>query len=103
VIEPGEKSKATIKALFPSKHTDLVAKLLENECGDNLVFCENYSIEQMERIRLAALKLSKGDIKELQNVIALAQTDWRDLLVSAGFGSDLCAHLKWADNLAKKT
>ncbi len=102
MIELGERSKEVINVLFPPKHSDLAAELLLNECGDNLALCENHSSEQMERIRLAALKISMGDVTKLQEAISLAQTDWRDLLVVSGFGSDLNAHLKWAKSPLKK-
>jgi hypothetical protein len=55
----------------------------------------------MERIWLAALKLSGGDIGRLDNAVLLAQTDWRDLLVAAGFGSDSSAHFPWAKEAAR--
>ena len=32
---------------------------------------------------------------ELQKAIELAKTDWRDLLMSAGFGEDIHAHERW--------
>ena len=32
---------------------------------------------------------------KLYDAIALAQTDWRDLLVAAGFGDDVQAHKDW--------
>lgn len=102
MIELGETSKEVINVLFPLKHFDLAAELLLNECGDNLALCENYSTEQMERIRLAALKVSMGDVEKLQEAISLAQKDWRDLLVVSGFGSDLNAHLEWAKSPQKK-
>jgi len=49
----------------------------------------------MERIRFAVLKLSEGNIEKLVQGIELAQTDWRDLLMMAGFGEDVEAHDKW--------
>jgi hypothetical protein len=50
----------------------------------------------MERIWLATLKLSIGSITAFENAVLLAQVDWRDVLMGAGFGSDLEAHLKWS-------
>jgi hypothetical protein len=43
----------------------------------------------MERVRFAVLKLSGGDLEKLRKAIKLAQTDWRDLLMAAGFGHDV--------------
>jgi hypothetical protein len=49
----------------------------------------------MERIRFSVLKLSEGKIDELVRAIELAQVDWRDLFMEAGFGHDPEAHNKW--------
>jgi hypothetical protein len=49
----------------------------------------------IERIRFAVLKLSAGDLKALQRAIDLAKIDWRDVLVAAGFCSDVTAHKSW--------
>jgi hypothetical protein len=49
----------------------------------------------MERIRFAVLKLATESEAGLDAAVNLANTDWRDLLMSAGFGKDLDAHEKW--------
>jgi hypothetical protein len=49
----------------------------------------------LERCRFAALKLSCGQLEKLRGAIELAAKDWRDLLMAAGFGRDLEAHLRW--------
>ena len=54
----------------------------------------------MERIWLATLKLSDGSITAFENAVLLAQIDWRDVLLGAGFGNDLDAHIKWAAVIA---
>src|SRR5580704_7032158 len=65
--------------------------LLSHQCGENLPFCEKSDEFQLERVRFAALKVSKGDLRELQKAVKLAHTDWRDLLMAAGFGHDVSA------------
>ena len=67
--------------------------LLEG-CGRDLPFMQDATEEGLERIRLAVLKLSGGDLARLRDAIALARTDWRDVLVAAGF-DQLNAHLRW--------
>lgn len=69
--------------------------VLEAECGDNLPFCEDATPESLERIRFAVLKMSGGSLSGLLGAVALAKTDWRDVLVAAGFATDLSAHLAW--------
>ena len=56
----------------------------------------------MERVRFAAIKLSEGDIHKLQEAIVDARIDWRDLLMAAGFGSEVDAHTTWAKEILQK-
>lgn len=72
-----------------------VGDLLENSVGAELSGYEDCSSMKMERIRFAVLKLASEGAMSVDAAINLANTDWRDLLVSAGFGEDLNAHEKW--------
>jgi hypothetical protein len=74
---------------------DEVGRLLTEQCGNNLPFCERNDQFQMERIRFAVLKLSQGSMSELLRAIGVAKVDWRDVLVAAGFGNELLAHRRW--------
>ena len=69
--------------------------MLRSECGNNLPSLEHASAEGLQRIQIAALKVSVGDLEKLREAVRLAQVDWRDLLVAAGFEHDVEAHLKW--------
>ena len=80
--------------LFPEDSQEEVISILQNDCGKN-VLSSNYQNE-IERIQLAALKMSNGEIESLYSAIALAQTDWRDLLMAAGFGENVKSHISWA-------
>ena len=80
-----------ITILFRPNEIELVSSLLTDECGPNLA---EYP-ELLERIRFAILKLSHGDLNALQRAMDLAKLDWRDALVSAGFGDDIKAHESW--------
>ena len=95
MIELSEKTTDRINSLFSDNQRKEVEELLRLECGDNIPFCENKNKYEMERIRFAVLKLSEGNIEKLIQAIGLAQTDWRDLLMDAGFGEDVEAHNKW--------
>jgi len=55
-----------------------------------------------ERIQLGVLKLSEGNVDKLLSAISLARTDWRDLLMSAGFGYSITEHKNWAENIIKR-
>ena len=50
------------------------------------------------RCEIAALKISHQSLDGLKRAIDMYHTDFRDLLVSAGFGHDATAHEKWTPN-----
>ena len=84
-----------INVLFSKSQWDEVARLLLQECGNNLPLLDNFNEVELERVRFAALKLSGGNLKKLHDAIRLAKEDWRDLLVSVDFAEDLNAHRQW--------
>lgn len=84
-----------VEALFAPEDRGLVKQLLEEECANNLPFCERLNENGLERIRFAVLKLSAGDLTALGSEIDQAKRDWRDTLMAAGFGLDLTAHQRW--------
>jgi hypothetical protein len=89
---------ALVKKIFPN-HIDEAKQLLEEQCGQNLPFCENGTPESLERLRFAALKVSNGKLGDLIKAVNLAKIDWRDLLVWADFANDLEAHSTWAKQI----
>jgi hypothetical protein len=89
-----------IEAMFPPDLVLEVEELLLHQCGNNLPFLERADEFQLERFRFAALKLSAGNMEKLKSAIALAKEDWRDLLVSAGFGA-VDSHKAWFPDNAK--
>lgn len=54
-----------------------------------------HAARELERCRIAALKLSDGDLARLEQAVRLGRRDYRDLLVAAGFGNSTSAHLQW--------
>ncbi len=86
-----------LELLFRPEDQAEAIRLLVEECGHNLPFCADGTPQSLERIRFAALKLSAGELPMLREAVKLGQADWRDLLMSAGFG-DPEAHKKWAPN-----
>ena len=87
---------ALVQQTVPEDLLQEVINLLENECADNLPFLEKATSEGLERCRYAVLKIGEGNIDKLINAIALAQQDWRDLLVAAEFAESVDAHKFWA-------
>jgi len=96
------RTRQITEIIFSAKGLTEAIQWLEEECGNNLPSCENDDEYEIERIRFAVLKLSKGNIQKLLEAIDLARMDWRDLFMSAGFGYDVNAHEKWAKEILEK-
>jgi hypothetical protein len=91
-----ETTRAVIGRLFPEGERDGVEELLVRQCGGNLPLADRWGTAQFERLWLALLKISDGDRSRLDRAVGQARRDWRDVLVAAGFGDSLTAHLQWA-------
>ena len=87
-----------LEMLFSPADRELVSALLIEDCGAGLPFLEKADPIGLERVRFAVLKLSGGNFDAFQRALDLAKVDWRDVLVAAGFGSDLQAHKAWWPN-----
>ena len=98
-MQATERTIVVMRRLFRQADHRVVEDLLVRECGANLALTDLWGEAQFERLWLAAMKLSAGDVARLRKEIALAQTDWRDVLMAAGFGTSLEAHRQWADSL----
>ena len=91
-----DRSRKLINRVFADEATrNIVMEKLVNECGIGVPFCEKSTPEEMDRIRFSVVKLSEGDVKKLESAIELANVDWRDLFMAAGFGHDVEEHNKW--------
>jgi hypothetical protein len=95
MIEISHETRKRIKAQFPREDWRRVSEHLLIECGDNLPLVDSTYGELAERIRCAVVKLSAGNYEKLVQETAGAAKDWRDTLVTAGFGDDTKAHLSW--------
>jgi len=88
-----------VEYFFSPKQVAEAVQWLEEECGNNIPSCDKHDEYQMERIRFAAIKLSKGNMQKLLEAIDEARMDWRDLFMAADFGYDVHAHEKWAKEI----
>jgi hypothetical protein len=95
MVELSSRTRTHIHALFRPSDVAPAERTLLADCGDNLPQLACASPEDLERIRFAALRLSGGCLNDLGKAIELAQADWRDLLVAAGFADNPRAHLQW--------
>lgn len=71
----------SIQSIFPNQNQRKILKLLN-------LYGTEYHESEKERVQLAILKLSNGNIEELQKQIKLAKTDYRDVLSSAEYNLD---------------
>jgi hypothetical protein len=65
--------------------------------------CEDYSPNELERIRFAVIKYSEGHLEKLSIAVKLANEDWRDLLIEVGFANDINSHNIWAHSVDEVT
>jgi len=84
-----------IDAIFDKALRDSAIKLIREQCGMGLPLMHSAVPADYDRIRLAVIKLSGGTIEGLERGISDARNDWRDVLLEAGFGHDVEAHLHW--------
>ncbi len=94
-MELSGRTISIIKTLFLVEEHELVIELLLSDCSNNVAGCSTWTQDNLDRLWLSVLKLSVGDVEKLYSAITLAQTDYRDLFMSAGFGLDAQAHKKW--------
>ena len=97
------RTRQLVEIIFSPKRVAEATRWLEEECGNNIPFCDKHDEYQMERIRFAALKLSNGNIQKLLGAIDEARMDWRDLFTAADFGYDVNAHELWAKDILEKS
>lgn len=97
--DPTRRVRRVISALFPPGSWDRVARVLATECTPAKLHSVGLLEPEVERIRLAVLRISEGQDRNLDRGVRMAQTDYRDALMGAGFG-DSSAHLDWADSVA---
>lgn len=96
MVELSAATRERLRDLFTPDDANEAERLLVEECADNLPAIGGPATPiRLERIRFAALRRSDGRIERLREAVALAQTDWRDLLVAAGFAHDVDAHARW--------
>jgi hypothetical protein len=86
-----QQTEERIALLFPHEWQRALVRAALSEQP----FVNSASEAASERLQFAALKLSEGNLDKLNRAVALAKIDWRDLLMAAGFGEDIKAHLAW--------
>lgn len=95
MVPLSSSTRLRLDALFAEPDRQKAAALIAERCAEKLPLVQNTTPESLERLRFAVLKLSSGDLGKLEAALKLAEQDWRDLLVAAGFADDAMAHRSW--------
>lgn len=72
-----------LRETFSAADQAEAVSLLEEGAGRNLPLNDPPNLDNLERIRLALIKLAEGKLSELKQRIAIAKKDWREVLVPA--------------------
>jgi hypothetical protein len=95
MVALSKSTQEQLRTIFAPSFQDEVTLILVNECADNLPFLERAGPRQLDRIRLAVLRLSNGDVPKLREWVDRAKLDWRDVLMAAGVPQTDTAYHKW--------
>ena len=95
MVQLSPATRERLVALFKANDVSEAERLLAEDCAEGLPPVGEATPMGLERIRFAALRTSDGELNRLRDAIRLANTDWRDLLVAAGFAGDVDAHKSW--------
>jgi hypothetical protein len=64
-----------IARLFPAHECQAVADFLDRSCGRTIPFRREATAQQLEYVRLCALRLSKGDFAKLREEVEMANIE----------------------------
>lgn len=82
-VELTELVSRKVCQLFSNEDQAEAIRLLEKECGLGLPFQESTAPQDLDRVRLAVLKLAGGNLSALRKEIDTARSDWRDVFFAA--------------------
>ena len=85
-----------ILQVFAPEDQAEAARILAYDCANNIPLFETQDETGLDRMRFAVLKLCRGNLAELRWWVGLAQEDWRNVLLAAGFAEKGSAHREWA-------
>jgi hypothetical protein len=80
--------------VFPVEYEEAARRLAAYQPTEELAVRSDIRVAGAERVRASILKLSEGILDRLDWAIQRALDDTRDVMIMAGFGNDLRAHIK---------
>ena len=93
-MQLSDKTEKVIQIIFSEEKWKYVREIIIERLLSPYPNCDN-----TEQICLSVLKYSRGQIDTLLIGIEEGAKDFRDLIVSAYFATDINAHIKWADQV----
>ncbi len=99
----GPIAKELIMTCGPENSKEDLIMLLSKKASSNLPGVGEGSewVNLIDRIQLGIIRMSNWEPDAVAKMINEAQTDYRDLLMNAGFGESLLAHIEWSTNAIK--
>jgi hypothetical protein len=93
----GPLTHALVESVCPAPLCAAVTELLSQRCAPTLpgVGQTPEWLTLIDRVQLATLHGSAWDLTRIAAAVDLANTDWLDVIVGAGFGHSLGAHIEW--------
>ncbi len=93
----GKLTEELITCCCPASQQREISELLSRRCSSNLPGVGDSPEwgELIDRVQLAAIRGSAWNIEKIGKAVSLANIDWRDVLVGAGFANSLSAHKTW--------
>jgi hypothetical protein len=97
-----DKTEKLIVHYFPSE-SQWAKDQLQSYCEYMAEYIsERTSLESYERFCYAILKIGKTSKTKFLQALDLGRSDYRDLLVAAGFGNSATIHNDWANKILNK-
>jgi hypothetical protein len=81
----------------PMDLSPVVIDLLDEECSVHLPAVKPEWTVLIERIQASVIRRSAWQVPSIRKGVDRAKSDWRDLLVAAGFAHDLDEHGRWIE------
>ena len=90
-----------VERMIDPARREHVRRSLQERCGTSLPLVGRGTPQSLERIRFAVLKLGTASDHDFDYAVSVANVDWRDVLVAAGFGHSVTAHRVWFEEVTQ--
>ena len=85
------ETQRRVEMLFSPEDRQEASRMLREGFSVHFIGQDDF----LERLRFAALRVSRGDLERLRKAINRGNIDFRDLLTAAGFHWSTTGHKRW--------